>query len=89
MDAWAQILLGVLALGGPLFGYLIKVRQTAGRIKASDASQLWDEARAIRQEYAERIRVLEARVVELEGMNMNLQTEVWRLQRTSFGDHSA
>lgn len=89
MDAWAQIVVAVLALGGPLLGYLIKVRQTTGRIRASDAAQLWEEAGNIRRECAERVRALEARVSELERRNMELIEENYRLQRMAAGDGHA
>lgn len=89
MDAWTQIGLGVLALGGPFLAYLLAVRKTAGRIRHSDASELWDEARSIRTECAERVRILEARVAELEGINMSLLTENYRLLRIASGDGHA
>ena len=87
MDEWAQIVVAALALGGPLLAYLLAARKTSGRIRSSDASELWEESAAIRRECAERVRVLETRVKELEGINMQLQTENWRLQRAQFGDH--
>jgi len=86
MDAWAQVLVAVLALGGPLLGYLVKVRQTSGRIRASDASELWDEARSLRHECAERVRVLEERLKWSEGRIMELMAENYRLQREAAGD---
>ncbi len=79
MDAWAQVVVAVLALGGPALAYLAAVRKTQGRIRASDASDLWDEARALRTECAERVRVLEAR-------NLEQQAEIYRLQREAAGD---
>ena len=82
MDAWLVILLAVLALGGPALAYLGVVRKTQGRIRASDASELWEEARALRTECAERVKVLEAR-------NYELQAEVYRLQRAVMGGGEA
>jgi hypothetical protein len=79
MDAWAQIVVAVLALGGPLLAYLMAVRKTSGRIRSSDATELWEEARAIRAECAERVRLLETR-------NLELQSEIYRLQRMAAGD---
>ncbi len=79
MDAWTTIVVAVLALGSPLLGYLVAVRKTSGRIRSSDASELWDEARALRVECAERVRILEA-------ANLSLQAEVYRLQREAAGD---
>ena len=89
MDAWTQIVLAVLALGGPFLAYLLAIRKTAGRIRTSDASELWEEARTIRHECADRVRLLEARVQELEGINMDLLTENYRLLRIASGDGHA
>jgi hypothetical protein len=88
-NAWAQILVALLALGSPLLAYLIAVRKASGRIRATDASDLWTEAGNIRRECAERVRVLEARVAELEGRNMELAIENARLTRIGFGDGHA
>lgn len=89
MDAWAQVVVAVIALGGPFLTYLIAARRTSGRIRSSDASELWAEAGAIRRECAERVRALEARVTELEKRNMELVQENYRLQRAGFGDGHA
>jgi hypothetical protein len=89
MDAWVQILLGVLALGTPVSAYLIAVRRASGRIGSSDATELWAEAAAIRREHVERIRVLEQRLAWQEERNVTLQNEVWRLQRLAAGDGHA
>ena len=88
MNDWAQIVVAIVALGGPFLAYLVAARKTSGRIRSSDASELWEESSAIRRECAERVRILEARVKELEGMNMDLQTQLWRSQRAEFGDHA-
>lgn len=82
MDAWVQIVVALVALGGPAFAYLAAVRKTAGRIRSSDATELWDEARALRTECAERVKVLEA-TVERQ------QSEIYRLQRNVMGGGEA
>lgn len=82
MDAWAQVMVAVIALGGPALAYLAAVRKTQGRIRASDASELWEEARALRTECAERVKLLETR-------NLELQTEIYRLQRSVAGGGEA
>lgn len=82
MNEWTQIVVALVALGGPFLAYLLAVRKTSGRIRASDASDLWEEAGNIRRECAERVRALEARVRELEAENA-------RLIRLSFGDGHA
>lgn len=77
-----QIMVALFALGGPFLAYLMAVRKTSGHIRSSDASELWEEAGAIRRECAERVRILEARIKELEAEN-------WRLVRAQFGDGHA
>ena len=86
MDAWAQVVLAAIALGGPLLAYLGAVRKTSGRIRASDASDLWEEAGNIRRECAERVRVLEERLRWEEERAMKLMEENRRLQRLAAGD---
>jgi hypothetical protein len=85
MDAWAQVVLGIVALGGPLLAYLGAVRKTSGRIRSSDASELWDEASNIRKEYIERIRVLEERLKWEEDRYMKLRDEMYEYQRHTAG----
>ena len=82
MDGVVQIVLAVVALGGPALAYLGAVRKTQGRIRSSDASDLWEEARLLRTECAERVKILENR-------NLELQTEVYRLQRAVAGGGEA
>ena len=89
MDDWQPLLVGLLTLGGPLLAYLLAVRKAAGRIKSSEASDLWEEAGAIRRECAERVRALESDKRELEQVNAELRKEVMRLTRASFGDFDA
>jgi hypothetical protein len=81
MDAWAQIVLAVVALGGPLLADLGAVRKTSGRIRDTDASELWDEASNIRKEYIERIRLLEERLKWEEERYMKCREEKYELQR--------
>lgn len=89
MDAWVTIVLGVLALGTPLFGYLAVVRKASGRIGSSDATELWAEAAAIRREHVERIRVLEQRLAWEEERVVKLVEENNRLLRQAAGDGHA
>ena len=77
MDA-ALILALVGAVIGPALAYLAASRKSQGRIRASEAGDLWEEGAAIRRECAERVRVLEA-------ANAVLQAEVYRLQREVAG----
>lgn len=72
----------LVALVAPLATYLVAVRQLSGRIKNSDATQLWEESRSIRdwsaarmKELNEHIERLENRVEELETANRALTEE--------------
>lgn len=72
----------LIALLAPLATYLVAVRQLSGRIKDSDATQLWEESRSIRDWSAARMRELnehidrlEHRVAELETANRALTEE--------------
>jgi malate synthase len=52
-------LLGILsALGGSFIAYLAVVRRLSGKIKTSDAAQLWEESRSIRQDLEKRNQYL-------------------------------
>ena len=86
MNEWTQVVVAVLALGGPFLAYLLAVRKTSGRIRSSDASELWEEAGNIRRECAERVRALEDRVRELENINLTLREENTKLLRSGFGN---
>jgi hypothetical protein len=88
MDAWAQVVLAVVALGGPLLAYLGAVRKTSGRIRSSDASDLWEEASDIRKEYIERIRILEERLKWEEERYLKMREECYELQRHVAGGGS-
>lgn len=77
----------LVALLAPLATYLVAVRQLSGRIKNSDASELWEESRSIRdwsaariKELLEHIERLEVRVEELEATNHTLERENIRLK---------
>lgn len=72
----------LVALIGPIATYLVAVRQLSGKIKTSDASELWEESRSIREwstgrikDLTEQIRRLEARLDEVEMLNHALMEE--------------
>lgn len=76
------IIAAVLALGGPIAAYLVAAKQLSGRIKDSDATELWAESRSIREwsagrikELTDQISRLELRLDEIEGMNRALAAE--------------
>lgn len=64
----------LIALVAPLGAYLVAVRQLSGRIKNSDASELWEESRAIREWSSTRIRELTEHIVRLEDRVEELET---------------
>lgn len=82
------ILALVVALFAPLATYLIAARRLSGRIKDSEATELWAESRSIRdwsttrmKELSDEIRELEQRLSELEAKNSELTEENRRLKR--------
>ncbi len=58
------------AMGGALLtalgAWLIKARQLSGKIKTSEAEELWAESRAIRDDYRDRLQQIEQRNRDLE-----------------------
>lgn len=84
MDASTKVaVIGVFcALLAPLLTYIVAARRLSGRIKDSEATELWKESSSIREWSAARIKELdehvdklEARVNELEGSNSELAEE--------------
>lgn len=80
--------LAVIALVGPLLAYLGAARKLSGKIATSEASDLWEESRAIRQDYQRRIEALtsslevcETRIDQLEERNQALYLENGNLKR--------
>jgi hypothetical protein len=73
----------VVAVAGPLAAYLVAVRRFSGKIESSDASQLWEESRSIREwsvrelgELRERVAVLETDKSTLAHENRTLTLEL-------------
>jgi hypothetical protein len=63
----AIALLGIIALfAAPLVTYLVAARQFSGKIATSDATDLWEESRSIRDWSQKRINELNDLVVHLE-----------------------
>lgn len=78
----------IVALISPLITYLIAAKKLSGRIKDSDATELWSESRAIREWSTERVKELneviarlETRMTEVEKMNSELAEENRKLSR--------
>jgi hypothetical protein len=82
------ILAVVAAISAPIGAYFVAARQFSGKIETSDAAELWEESRSIREWSAKRmgelnelVGSLEVRVRDLEIHNGNLEIENRRLAR--------
>lgn len=80
-----------IALVTSLATYLVAARNLSGRIKNSDASELWAESRSIREWSTERVRELDEHIDRLEDRlgivekaNHALTEENMRLNRELF-----
>jgi predicted RNase H-like nuclease (RuvC/YqgF family) len=49
-----------------LGAWLVKARQLSGKIRTSEADELWAESRAMREEYRDRLHQIEQRNRDLE-----------------------
>ena len=79
----AAIVAIVAAIAAPLGAYFLAARRMSGKIGTSDASELWTESKAIRDDYrnqlnaaTERTASLERRVAHLEEVNNNLTNDL-------------
>ncbi len=77
----------VVALVAPIGAYLLAARRMSGKIETSEASPLWEESRAMREDYRQRLdsastrqRDLEARMAQLEHQNYELLVENAKLK---------
>lgn len=61
------------AIAGPLIAYLAAARKLSGKIDTSEASQLWEEARAIRGDYRQQLDAANLRVSQLEARIHDLE----------------
>lgn len=80
------------ALAAALVTYLVAARNLSGKIKNSDAAQLWAESSDIRKWSTERVKelsddldALKDRMSELEKQNGELASENRKLVRENFG----
>jgi len=83
------------ALAAPVLGYLAAVKKLSGKINTSEASELWAESKAIREDLfkrneflrgvldkcEEKINMLESRIDTLEAKNEALYLENGNLKR--------
>lgn len=77
----------VVAIVAPVGAYLLAARRMSGKVATSDADQLWNEARSIRDDYRDRLdqaasrqAELEHRVAVCEGQNTDLLRENFDLR---------
>lgn len=54
-------------IGGPLLAYFAVARRASGKIGTSEASELWEESKAIRDWATQRIDTLNSIVLTLQG----------------------
>lgn len=68
------------AIAAPLGAYLIAAKRFSGRIESSDAKDLWEESRAIREWSSNRIDQLSDRIEALERENQELKASLRKAQ---------
>lgn len=73
----------IAALAGPVVAYLVAARRFSGKIQTTEATELWQESRAIRDWSRERMNELEAkndllekRIEHLEDENASLRDKL-------------
>ena len=60
---WVPIVVAIVA---PIGAYVLAARKMSGKVSTSDATQLWKEAGAIRDDYRGQLQLADARVQNLE-----------------------
>jgi predicted RNase H-like nuclease (RuvC/YqgF family) len=79
------LIVAVLAIVvAPLVGYIGATRKLSGKIATSEAGSLWEESRAIREDYARRLAECDARIQRLEARVRELETDNSALLRENF-----
>jgi len=81
VEGWVTFVPLAVALIAPVGAYLVAARKMSGRIASSEASQLWDESRSIRDDYRGRLQEANARIAELEGQVAVLQRDLREAER--------
>jgi hypothetical protein len=77
----APLLAFIGVVAGALGAYLAAARRLSGKVRTSDAAQLWEESRAIRTELENRNRYLVKRLDALETKYDELRQENAKLLR--------
>lgn len=65
----------IAALAGPVVAYLVAARRFSGKIQTTEATDLWEESRSIREWSRERMNELEAKNTALEKRIKHLEDE--------------
>jgi len=86
LDGWVAFVPLAVALFAPVGAYLVAARRMSGRIASSEASELWDESRSIREDYRQRLGVAHARIAQLEARVAELQAELDAERRLGRGN---
>lgn len=85
---WAILVPVAVALIAPVVTYVVAARKMSGKIATSDASELWEESRSIRDDYRmrllqanERALSVEVRLASIEARNTDLERENYMLKQ--------
>lgn len=80
MNSVAVSFIGFLGLlTGALSTYFVATKKMSGRVSSTEATELWNEARILREEGSVRIQRLEKKVEELEGKLARVIAENYEL----------
>lgn len=71
----------IAAIAGPAVAYLAAAKRFSGSIEHSDATDLWEESRQIRDWSERQIESLRGRLAGLEKENEELKVSLRRAQR--------
>lgn len=66
---------------GPVVAYVTTTRKLSGKIRTTDADQLWVESRSIRDDYRDRLARAEHRVMEVETRMAEVERRNGQLER--------
>lgn len=72
--AWLYPIVSALLVA--IVGYVTLIRKTSGRIETSEAAELWEEARHLREVYRGDLTRLRERIFELEAEVDRLEAEL-------------
>jgi predicted RNase H-like nuclease (RuvC/YqgF family) len=70
---WSIVGTFVGTIAVALIGYVVAVRKASGKISSSEASDLWEESRAMRADYAVRLQRCDERIAQMETRQSTLE----------------